>query len=70
MNIRWATAGLLMLVFASPISAETADKPADSLRCELRPNQQVLTTDPHSHLHFLLFSERDGLKVYEDWNYW
>jgi hypothetical protein len=59
-----------MLAVASPISAQTVDKPAEGLRCELRLNHEVLTTDSQSHLHFLLFSERDGLKVYDEWNMW
>jgi hypothetical protein len=70
MQDRCARAGLLVLAFASVISAQTANKPAEGLRCELRMNQEVLTTHPQSHLHFLLFSERDGLKVYDERNSW
>jgi hypothetical protein len=29
-----------------------------------------LTTDPRSHLHFVLLSKREGIDVYEDWNSW
>ena len=65
-----ARAGLLVLAFASVISAQTAEKPAEGLRCELRLNQEVLTTHSQDHLHFLLFSEQDGLKVYDEWNLW
>lgn len=59
-----------MLAFVSLNSAQTADKPAAGLRCELQLSKEVLTTHAQSHLHFLLFSERDGLKVYDEWNSW
>ncbi len=59
-----------MLALASLILAQTADKPVEGLRCELRLNNEVLTTHPRSHLHFLLFSDRDGMKVYDEWNSW
>jgi hypothetical protein len=65
-----ARVGLLILVVVCLVSAQTADKPAAGLHCELQLNSEVLTTHPQSHLHFLLFSEQDGLKVYEDWNMW
>jgi len=62
--------GLLIFSVVCFVSAQTADKPAAGLHCELQLNYEVLTTHPQSHLHFLLFSEQDGLKVYEDWNMW
>ena len=43
------------------------------VRVELRPSEDgVLLFSPQirHHLHFLLFSNRAGLKVYEDWNSW
>jgi hypothetical protein len=47
---------------------------SDNLRCELQ-HQQSETTDmlfalPWSHMHFILFSGRDGLRAFEDWNSW
>lgn len=65
-----ARAGFLMLALVSIIAAQTADKPAADLRCELQLDHEVLTTHPQNHLHFLLLSERDGLKVYDQWNMW
>lgn len=29
-----------------------------------------VTTDPRTHLHFVLLSNRDGIDVFEDWNSW
>jgi len=43
------------------------------LRCELRePDRGSVNYSIHNprHLHFLLFSDADGLKVYEEWNSW
>ena len=43
------------------------------LRVELRPSEDgVLLFPPElrHHLHFVLFSNQTGLKVYEDWNSW
>ena len=43
------------------------------LRVELRPSEDgVLLFSPRirHHLHFLLFSNQAGLRVYEDWNSW
>src|SRR5215470_4525712 len=45
--------------------------PAAGLRCELQLGREdALTADSQSHFHFLLFSERNGLKVYDEWNMW
>ena len=62
--------GILILSLVCLVPAQTTDKPAAGLRCELQLNHEVLTTHPGNHLHFLLLSEQDGLKVYEDWNMW
>jgi hypothetical protein len=62
--------------------SQTRSKPCDrpeaslqlpELRVELRPSEDgVLLFSPQirHHLHFLLFSNQAGLKVYEDWNSW
>jgi hypothetical protein len=58
--------------------SEPCDRPEASLqlpelRVELRPSEDgVLLFSPQirHHLHFLLFSNQAGLKVYEDWNSW
>lgn len=33
-------------------------------------SRPLLTPNSGAHLHFILFSNRDGLKVYERWNLW
>ena len=66
----WARATFLTLALVAVIAAQTADKPAAGLRCELQLDHEALTTHPQNHLHFLLLSERDGLKVYDQWNRW
>ena len=70
MKNRCARAGLLMLALAGPISTQTVDKPAEGLRCELQLSRGDTLSDSQSHFHFLLLSERDGLKVYDEWNMW
>lgn len=42
------------------------------LRCELRANDHggIRFSTDRSHLHFILFSDVAGLKVYEEWNSW
>jgi hypothetical protein len=42
------------------------------LRCELRGPELGGWWSPasHHHLHFLLFWQTSGLKVYQDWNSW
>jgi hypothetical protein len=53
------------------VAPSSTDKPAAALRCELQLSRgDTLTTDSQSHFHFLLFSERNGLKVYDEWNMW
>jgi hypothetical protein len=57
---------------------QARSKPGDKselpeLRCELRPSKNGVvwfSPDRRSHLHFLLLSNRTGLKVYQDWNSW
>ena len=44
-------------------------KANQSLRCELRGSTYFSGRRP-DHLHFLLFSDRDGIKVYQSWNSW
>jgi len=48
-----------------------------SLHCELRgndekgsQNSQISFMDFTNNMHFLLFSNQDGLKVYREWNSW
>ena len=69
---RTATSLILPLLICVGLTATDKADTAGGLRCELQPTstQQLLATEPQSHLHFLLFSERDGLKVYADWNWW
>ena len=46
---------------------------AGDLICRLQLNTYPysdLTTDPRSHLHFVLLSKRDRIDTYEDWNSW
>jgi len=43
------------------------------LRVELRPSEdgvRLFSPAIRHHLHFILFSNQAGLKVYEDWNSW
>jgi len=42
------------------------------LRCEVRSSEKDQLFSPTSpyHLHFLLFWQTSGVKVYEDWNSW
>lgn len=60
----------MMLALVAAIGAQTADRSAADLRCELQLDHELLTTRPQNHLHFLLLSQRDGLRVYDQWNMW
>jgi hypothetical protein len=63
---------LLLLLVALTANAQTAGRLSD-LRCELRPSEHGgawFSPERASHLHFLLMSNRDGVKVYQDWNSW
>ncbi len=56
-----------------PCDRSEASVQLAELRVELRPSEDgVLLFSPQirHHLHFLLFSNQAGLKVYEDWNSW
>ena len=65
---------LVVLVLLALCLADLAqDKKPTTLRCELRASDHGgmwFSTDRPSHIHFLLFSNVDGLKVYQDWNSW
>ena len=54
-----------------PVAAPS-DVNNSSLRCELRSSVKNVLLSPSSrhHLHFLLFWQMSGVKVYEDWNSW
>jgi hypothetical protein len=69
---------LLPLLLASSLFAQiqtprqTAE-PFAGLRCELQHQAEfadTLSARPWSHFHFILFSGRDGLRVFADWNSW
>jgi hypothetical protein len=58
---------------SKPCDRGEASPPLPELRVELKPSEDgVLLFSPklRHHLHFLLFSNKAGLKVYEDWNSW
>ena len=60
-------------VRSKPCDRSEASLQSAQLRVELRPSEDgVLLFSPtiRHHLHFLVFSNQDGLKVYEDWNFW
>ena len=60
-------------VRSKPCDRSETSLQSPELRVELRPSEDgVLLFSPaiRHHLHFLLFSNQDGLKVYEDWNSW
>jgi hypothetical protein len=62
-----------MLLLLLGIAAGQTSGPLPDLRCELRASDHVgmwFSPDGRSHLHFLLFSNRDGIQVYQDWNSW
>jgi hypothetical protein len=60
-------------VRSKPCDRSETSLQSPELRVELRPSEDgVLLFSPaiRHHLHFLLFSNQPGLKVYEDWNSW
>jgi hypothetical protein len=62
----------MVLLLAVIAAAQTSGHLPD-LRCELRASDHAgmwFSPDQRSHLHFLLFSNRAGVEVYEDWNSW
>ena len=69
----WASSYLVFLVaaiFFLPTLAGTRD---DSLRAELRGNdnkQPIFRPDYRNDIHFLLFSTRDGTRVFQEWCSW
>jgi TonB family protein len=71
-----ARQGCLLLLLVSSLIAQAqtpiqATQSSEPLRCELqRDNADTLSTKPWSHLHFILSSARDGLRIYADWNSW
>jgi len=54
------------------IQESRSDVNSPSLRCELRSSVKSVLLSPNSryHLHFLMFWQTSGVKVYEDWNSW
>ena len=56
-----------LAVVALPEGAGNAE-----LTCILQLNGvgPSVTTDPRTHLHLVLLSNRDGIDIYEDWNSW
>lgn len=43
----------------------------EPLRCELQTdNADTLSASPRSHLHFILLSGRDDIRVFANWNSW
>lgn len=67
----------LLWLFASLTSAQSpkqGGQSSENLRCELQQQQpernDIVFVTSSSHFHFILFSDRDGLRVFEDWNSW
>jgi len=54
------------------LRATATDASSSLLRCELRGPDLGGWWSPASrhHLHFLLFGQTSGVKVYQDWNSW
>jgi hypothetical protein len=61
-----ALCGLAVIALPQGVGAED---PICTLQLNSAPYRQ-LTTDPRSHLHFVLLSKRDGSNIFEDWNSW
>jgi hypothetical protein len=64
---------LALLLLAAIAAIAQASGQLPELRCELRSSEHdgvYFSPDWPNHLHFLLFSNRSGLKVYQDWNSW
>ena len=64
----WMILAVWVVVLALPQGVGAGD-----LICTLKLNSYPhsdLTTDPRSHLHFVLLSKRDGIDAYEDCNSW
>jgi hypothetical protein len=64
---------LVLLLVAAIGAIAHASGQLPELRCELRPSEHAgvwFSPEQRSHLHFLLLSNRTGLKVYQDWNSW
>ncbi|HOX44191.1 MAG TPA: hypothetical protein PK668_11365 [Myxococcota bacterium] len=68
----WAV--LLLALGATPAGAAgPAGPPEPALRAELRGNdgrQPVFRVEYRSPVHFLLFSNQDGLRVFQEWCSW
>ena len=63
-----------MLVAGALLTMGADMPPNHKLRCELRGNENAtdisFSAQRPEHLHFILFSHEDGLKVYAEWNSW
>jgi hypothetical protein len=64
---------LVLLLVAAVAAIAHVSGQLPELRCELRPSEHGevwFSPELRSHLHFLLLSNRTGLKVFQDWNSW
>ena len=73
MNLKRSILSLCLLGYGlRPLMGESAGSNS-KLRCELRGDEHgsiYFTIHGPSHLHFLLFSDQDGISVYQAWNSW
>lgn len=65
---------LVLPLVACSRTPRTTPPPAEPLRCELQTEDRrggdILDPKLRNHLHFILFSDRDGLRVFSEWNMW